>query len=87
MNAFQLWELKSTRPLPALIDAWREIYMLMQPRKTMRFALPWPSTRSHTHLSARQVFARLRAPSRVVRKISHDFYFAPACPQWASRSA
>jgi hypothetical protein len=87
MNAFQAWELKSTRPLPALIEVWREIYMLMQPHPIRRFVFPWQSARPRTHLSARQIFARLRAPSRVTHKIGHDYCFAPAKATWASRSA
>jgi hypothetical protein len=78
MNAFQLWELKSTRPLPALIEVWREIYLLMQPRRSMRFVLPWMRQRSESHLNARQTFARLRAASRATHKISHDFCYPRA---------
>jgi hypothetical protein len=38
-----------------------------------------------SHLSARQTFTRLRAPSKVMHKISHDYCFAPMkAKRWIS---
>jgi hypothetical protein len=77
MNACQLWELKTTRPLPVLILLWQEIYALMQPRQQLRISLPWQRRKCVSHLNARQIFTRLQSPSRSSHKIGHDLCFAP----------